>query len=139
MLRLAVSILAQNGFKNIRWQSLVDWTCHYDFEAVKDGTKYLIEVKPSLAAITEKKAIHLKRLEKPTLFLIVERDKYAFIPLEKIEQYFGVLKIAYQLRVSTQGRTTIPDEIREKLNIKKGTFLEMEVYGTKKILITVMG
>jgi len=48
-------------------------------------------------------------------------------------------KLRSRLIVSTQGRITIPEEIRKKLDIKKDTFLEMEVYGKNKILITVVG
>jgi len=33
-------------------------------------------------------------------------------------------------------RVTIPDTIKKKLDIRKGDFFEMEVYGNEKILIT---
>lgn len=48
-------------------------------------------------------------------------------------------RLRSRLMVSTQERITIPEEIREKLGIKEGTFLEMEIYGKDKILIRILG
>ena len=48
-------------------------------------------------------------------------------------------KLRCRLLVSTQGRITVPEEIREELQIKKDTLLEIEVHGKDKILITVLG
>lgn len=42
-------------------------------------------------------------------------------------------KLRSRVLVSTQGRITIPDEIRAKHNIKKDTLLEMESYGKDEI------
>jgi len=48
-------------------------------------------------------------------------------------------RLRSRLLVSTQGRITIPEEIREELQIKKDTLLEMEIHGKDKILIRVLG
>ena len=48
-------------------------------------------------------------------------------------------RLRSRLMVSTQERITIPEEIREKLGIKEGTFLEMEIYGKDTILIRILG
>jgi len=40
--------------------------------------------------------------------------------------------------MKSDGRITIPEEIRKQLNLKEGTVLELEIYGENKILITVL-
>lgn len=40
--------------------------------------------------------------------------------------------------LKSEGRLTIPKEIREKLELTEDSVLEMEIYGTDKILITVL-
>jgi len=41
-------------------------------------------------------------------------------------------------KLDTKGRIVIPLWIRERINVKKGALVEMEVYGKDKILLTIL-
>lgn len=138
--RLAPQILTQEGFRQIRWESLVDWQCHYDFSAIKNGHKYLIEVKPNFRSIDLEKLQHLKRFGMPILFLIVNpvMKEYTLLPLEALETEIGKVSSNYRFFLNSDGRLTLPIELRKKLQLTEGSVLEGEAYGDDKLLITVL-
>jgi AbrB family looped-hinge helix DNA binding protein len=47
-------------------------------------------------------------------------------------------ELPYRVIVKSDGRLTIPENIRKKLGIKEGSVLELKIYGNDKILITVL-
>lgn len=140
--RLAPQILTQEGFREIHWESLMNWRCHYDFTATKNGHKYLIEVKPNLYSIDREKLQHLKRFNTPVLFLIVNptMKEYALLPLEALEKEIGEIGISKEgAIIRLDGRTTIPDAIRKAVNIEGlKAICEVENYGENKILLTIL-
>jgi len=140
--REALEILKEEGFKNIHWESLINWNSPYDFKATYNGVEYLIEVKPNktLASRAISKIQHLKQLGKPVLFLIVNKDKHYFIPLEKIK----LKKIPKSQKRKKRGVKVqkigqsfyilIPKKIAEKANVSEGDlFLLVEATPNKLV------
>lgn len=82
--QVALDVLKTEGFEEIRWESLVNWTSPYDFVAIKEGVNYLVEVKSSVYKIDENRLRRLGRFKDPVLFLIIDGEEYSFIPLEKM-------------------------------------------------------
>ena len=40
--------------------------------------------------------------------------------------------------MKSDGRITIPEEMRKQLSLKEGTVMELEAYGKDKILVTIL-
>jgi len=50
----------------------------------------------------------------------------------------GIMSLKPRVIMKSDGRITIPEEIRKQLSLKEGTVMELEVYGQNKILITIL-
>lgn len=128
--RLAPAILRKAGFKRIYWISLIKWTCCYDFVAVRNEKKYLIEVKPSMAYVSKGKIRRLKELADlgnnvVLLIIDVPRGNYYFLPLSECESRDVKSRdVKMLVTVSKRGRICIPKEVRMRFGLTPGTTLK---------------
>ncbi len=122
----AKGILQREGFVNIVWRSYIDWSSHHDYEAVKDGIRYLIEVKNYRYEIDKSKMQNLLPHKERVLFLIVNDAGHEFIPFRDLEHKFQNL---YQrrIKIAPNGRITIPQFMREIAGLQEG-WVVVETY-----------